>query len=43
MDCEILDRCDLLLICGDRISRGMEMEIKLARKKGMKVMRLMEE
>ena len=43
MDCESLDSCDLLLICGDRISRGMEMEIKLARKKGMKVMRLMEE
>lgn len=43
MDHVLLERCDVLLICGDRISRGMESEIRHARRKGMKVMHLLEE
>ena len=43
MDYELLDRCDLLLVCGDRISSGMESEIRYATENGMEIMHLMEE
>ena len=34
---ELMDLCDALIICGRRISSGMEGEIKEALKKGMEV------
>ena len=37
MATELLRRCNSLLICGDRISEGMMMEIQLAKQLGMMV------
>ena len=40
MDVEILRRCDILLICGERISSGMEKEISFASDHGIRVLYL---
>lgn len=40
VDCEILDNCDILIVLGTYISRGMEIEIRHAKEKGMPILYL---
>ena len=36
-DLELLKRCDLMWVCGDRISKGMQTEINFCKEKNIKI------
>ena len=42
-DLEILKMCDVLFICGDKVTRGMKKEIQFAKKIGLQIKRISDE